>query len=61
MEPKSMSDALGNGTSTELAQPFTTSQKLLKPCTSWVNGERPDSFKLEKTVPNGITGEHKVR
>lgn len=62
MTSKSLSDELGNGTSTELAQPLTTSQKLLRPCTSWVNGERPESFRVEKVVPteNGNSGEHKV-
>ena len=62
MTSKSLSDELGNGTSTELAQPLTTSQKLLRPCTSWVNGERPESFRVESVVPtqNGKSGEHKV-
>ncbi len=62
MTSNSLSDELGNGTSTELAQPLTTSQKLLRPCTSWVNGERPESFRVEKIVPtdNGNSGEHKV-
>ena len=62
MTTNSLSDELGNGTSTELAHPLTTSQKLLRPCTSWVNGERPESFRVEKIVPaeNGRSGEHKV-
>ena len=62
MTSKSLSDELGNGTSTELAQPLTTSQKLLRPCTSWVDGQRPESFRVEKIVPagNGDSGEHKV-
>ena len=57
---KSLSDELGNATSTELA---TVSQKKLKPCHSWVGGERPESFKTERVVPleNGHNGEHKVR
>ena len=56
---KSLSDELGNATSTELA---TVSQKKLKPCHSWVNGERPESLKTETVVPseNGFNGEHKV-
>ena len=62
MTTNGLSDELGNGTSTELAHPLTTSQKLLRPCTSWVNGERPESFRVEKIVPteNGRSGEHKV-
>lgn len=58
MSQKSMNDELGNATSTELV---TMSPKKLKPCTSWANaGERPESFRTEKIVENGRSGEHKV-
>ena len=55
---KSLSDELGNATSTELA---TLSQKRLKPNLSWANG-KPETFKSEKVVPveGGLNGEHKV-
>ena len=56
--PKSLSDELGNATSTELA---TLSQKRLKPILSWANG-KPETFKSETIVPvdGGLNGEHKV-
>ena len=55
---KSLSDELGNATSTELA---TLSQKRLKPILSWANG-KPETFKSETVVPldGGPNGEHKV-